>query len=278
MESADLNASGTARESSEARIIDDAMARYAKGDLGAWPSLHRELGLMFRRCLGRMSLHRSAVDDLVQESFLRVHRARGTFEVGATLKPWALAIARNVYLDHRRRETLRVDVCSLDDWDDDAGERRIVAIAREPDAERWALSRETIEIVRVALAGLPRRTRDAFVLTRIERWTDSEAAQLLGMTRGAVRTRAFRAAEALRAALTRSDRKQYFDIARIPCGVSVGTASRRADPHERTRSQATTHAARSRRTRAIEAAQQQSSRSASTAPHAFQRNNLTFGQ
>jgi RNA polymerase sigma-70 factor (ECF subfamily) len=180
------------------------------------------------------------VDDLVQEAFLRVHRARGTFEAGAALKPWALAIARNVYLDHWRRESLRADVRSLDDEDDEAGAGPMAPIAREPDAEHWALSRETMEIARRALADLPRTTRDAFVLTRLERWSDSEAAQVLGMTRGAVRTRAFRAAEALRAALARSDRDMR---------ISIGVRTARAvEPRPATRIRASRRGASRPRT------------------------------
>jgi RNA polymerase sigma-70 factor (ECF subfamily) len=58
-----------------------------------------------------------------------------------------------------------------------------------------------LEVVRNILQGLPSQQREAFVLLRFEGMSVKEAAQVLGTTEGAVKVRAFRAAEALRAAL-----------------------------------------------------------------------------
>jgi RNA polymerase sigma-70 factor (ECF subfamily) len=64
-----------------------------------------------------------------------------------------------------------------------------------------------LDIVQATLADLPALQRDAFTLIRFEGLSVAEAAQVLGTTEGAVKVRAFRAYEALRAALDRSSSK-----------------------------------------------------------------------
>jgi RNA polymerase sigma-70 factor (ECF subfamily) len=63
-----------------------------------------------------------------------------------------------------------------------------------------------LEVVRTVLEQLPALQREAFVLLRFEGMSVSEAAQVLGTTEGAVKVRAFRASEALRAALEQGRR------------------------------------------------------------------------
>ena len=80
-------------------------------------------------------------------------------------------------------------------------------LSRDPEAAKdtqgdEALSgREMLDIIRETLERLPMLQRDAFVLIRFEGLSVSEAAQILGATEAAVKVRAFRAYEALRAAL-----------------------------------------------------------------------------
>jgi RNA polymerase sigma-70 factor (ECF subfamily) len=66
-------------------------------------------------------------------------------------------------------------------------------------------AREMLDVVRRTLRELPPLQREAFVLLRFEGLTVGEAAQVLGATEGAVKIRAFRAYEALRAALNEAN-------------------------------------------------------------------------
>ncbi len=81
---------------------DQAMDRYAEGDDAAFAVVHRALADRLRAFLIRMAKSPTVADDLLQETFLRVHRARGSFERGGRVVPWGYAIARNVYIDHTR--------------------------------------------------------------------------------------------------------------------------------------------------------------------------------
>jgi RNA polymerase sigma-70 factor (ECF subfamily) len=189
--------------------LDGAMDRYARGDDTAFDELYRHGAPRVRGFLLRLGGDRALADDLMQEAFLRVHRARGHFEQGAAALPWIFAIARNVFLDHVRHP--RVRRTASESRGDLRGEREGELHEREapPDTrgDEALVAREMLVIVRDTLARLPVLQREAFVLIRFEGMSVSEAAQVLGATEGAVKIRAFRAYEALRAALAQDDAK-----------------------------------------------------------------------
>jgi RNA polymerase sigma-70 factor (ECF subfamily) len=139
-------------------------------------------------------------DDLLQETLLRVAQARGSFEEGAAALPWVLAIARNAFFDHSRRARTRADYVRSAR----AGAPRLAA--SDTRGDEVLVAREMLAVVRETLDGLPVAHREAFVLLRFEGLSVAEAAQVLGTTEGSVKIRAFRAYEALRAAIERSRR------------------------------------------------------------------------
>src|SRR5258707_10308784 len=89
--------------------LDQAMDRYAQGDQDAFVVLYSGLGLRLRAFLIRVTGSPTVADDLVQETFLRIHRARGAFEANAAVVPWAYAIARNVWIDYLRASGARAE-------------------------------------------------------------------------------------------------------------------------------------------------------------------------
>ena len=175
--------------------LNAAMDRYANGDGGAFAVLHAALYPRLCAYLTRMSGSSSSAADLVQETFLRMHRARSTFARGGAVLPWAYAIARNVGLDHvraaRLRETERLPSDPGPELVDRGG----------GDAESAAIAAQGARIVEEVLAALPTAQRDAFILVRYEGLSMQDAAAVLGATPTAVKLRAFRAYEALRNAL-----------------------------------------------------------------------------
>jgi RNA polymerase sigma-70 factor (ECF subfamily) len=173
--------------------LDAAMERYARGDDAAFDELYRRGAPRVRSFLLRLSGDASLADDLTQDAFLRVHRARGSFESGAAALPWIFAIARNAFLDHARHPHVRRRAESAN-----PPEREAPPDTRGDEA---LIGNETLGIVGATLARLPVAQREAFILIRFEGMSVSDAAQVLGATAGAVKIRAFRAYEALRAAL-----------------------------------------------------------------------------
>lgn len=189
---------GAAARSSESdEVADVAMGRYADGEDDAFVVLHRAVAPRLRAFLIRLARSPSLADDLLQETLLRVHRARGSFARGARALPWCYAIARNVYIDHVRLGSVRRERLSKDDEDAD----RDVTVAPDADGEAIGIARELARKVERTLSQIPQNQREAFILLRYEGLSVREASEVLGTTEGAVKLRAFHAYEALRAAL-----------------------------------------------------------------------------
>jgi RNA polymerase sigma-70 factor (ECF subfamily) len=175
--------------------LNAAMDRYACGDAQAFATLHRALFPRLLAYFTRICGSSALADDLVQETFLRLHRARSTFAPGGAVLPWTYAIARNVHIDHTRSTKLR----STERLPSDSGPDAVAESGS--DGESAAIAAEAARVVEQVLARLPPTQRDAFVLIRYEGLSVQDAALVLGATPTAVKLRAFRAYEALRAAL-----------------------------------------------------------------------------
>lgn len=155
--------------SNAASELDGIMERCATGDGRAFDELYRRGAQRIRGFLVRLSGDAALADDLTQETFVRVHRARGSFEAGASALPWMFAIARNAFLDHTRREQVRRNSRSS------VSQPREAALDTQGDAVLAA--REMLVIVRETLEALPLLQREAFVLIRFEGLSVSEAAE-----------------------------------------------------------------------------------------------------
>jgi RNA polymerase sigma-70 factor (ECF subfamily) len=170
------------------------MERYALGDDAAFEALYDALASRLYRYIRRHvpDVHRS--DDLLQETFLRMHKARGTFVIGAPVLPWAFAIARRLVLDDVRRDRRAPRVV-----DDDGTVPSNPTSTERP--EQLVEAREIAQRFTDTLARLPESQRTAFELLKQDGLTLVEAAAVLGVTVTAVKLRAHRAYEALRVAL-----------------------------------------------------------------------------
>ena len=176
---------------------DAAMDRYARGDDQAFGEVYDAIAPRVHAYLLRLTRNRVLADDLLQQTLLSMHRHRGSYAAGFPVLPWAFAIARRLYIDEFRRR--RTDAL----WSarSVADEDRVQASS----ADDEMASRQTAERVQAVLAKLPETQRVAFDLLRVEGLSHAQAAQVLGTTVSAVTLRAFRAYEAIRAVLNRSE-------------------------------------------------------------------------
>ena len=79
------------------------MARYQAGDFAAATALIQRIGPQLHRFFLAQFSSRADADDLLQETWLRIHRVRHTYRPGEPVLPWFYAIARRVRIDHFRR-------------------------------------------------------------------------------------------------------------------------------------------------------------------------------
>ena len=129
---------------------------------------------------------------------VQLHRSRRTYEAGRPVLPWVFAIARHVYLMHRRKMGRRVRF----------EERLASEIAA---SEAGMVVRDDAGIVerdrvRRALAHVPADQREAVLLHHIEGWSFAEIAARLGIRINAAKTRAFRGMRKLRLSIGAEDK------------------------------------------------------------------------
>ena len=179
------------------------MAAYVRGDPAAFDRLFATLAPAVHGFFLRSFGNRALADDLLQITFLKIHRARSSYQPTRPLRPWIFTIAARVRLDElRRRYALPEDA---DEARLAAAEEALAAQAVDtPGTDALVEERDrgrVAEQVRAALARLPESQRVVVHLHRYEELTFGEIAKVLGTTEGAVKLRAFRAYERLRTEL-----------------------------------------------------------------------------
>lgn len=177
---------------------DAAMVRYSNGDSAAFAELYDAIAPRLLRFLRKATRDGVATEDLMQQTFLQIHRARGSFIPGAAVMPWALAIAKRLMIDSARRRRVELGLFMPAPTDDDwmASEPTATAAADDVlDARR--LERR----VQQRLDALPETQRTAYQLVKQEGLSLKMAAEVLGTSVTAVKLRTHRAYRALRAVL-----------------------------------------------------------------------------
>jgi RNA polymerase sigma-70 factor (ECF subfamily) len=186
---------GASRGVASPSAADLAMDRYAEGNDAAFAEVFALLAPRIQAFLRRLSGSDDLAGDLTQETFLRMHRARGSFGKGQPVVPWAYAIARNCFVSHTRSGAFRHRGRTVDVAD------HPIPTGGEASSEDALSAQQTAQVVARALDAMSPTNREAFVLVRFEGLSIADAAEVLGTTQGAVKIRAFRAYEALRRAL-----------------------------------------------------------------------------
>jgi RNA polymerase sigma-70 factor, ECF subfamily len=174
------------------------MERYAMGEDQVFDALYSLMApRLYRFCL-RLAALKSEADDLFQETFLRLHRARATYTSGANSLYWAFAIARSLYRDRLRYRRRRPE--DLGATSDAGGNERLQADERySPEAD--ARARDVTQIVTRELSRMSEKNRVAYILLREEGLDLRDAAAVLGTNTDAVKQRAHRANQRLKRAL-----------------------------------------------------------------------------
>ena len=162
------------------------MLSYARGDTASFREIFQRYAPMLVRFLTRYVGRLADAQDLTQQTFLQLHRARLDFRADTRLRPWIMTIALNLARDQLRRRGRRVET----PIDAEA------LAAPEP-----ALPSDTADVrrqVRRALEALPREQREVIELHWFEELPFHEIASILGVSAGAARVRAHRGYVSLR--------------------------------------------------------------------------------
>jgi len=167
---------------------EELMSAYVAGDARACEKLFARLAPRVHAFFRRSFRDEGVADDLLQVTFMKVHRARAQYRRDLKLGPWLFAVAARVRVDELRRR-FRLP----EDADEDA-----IALAEAQPQPDPPLDSDVKDAVRAALDALPQSQRTVIHLHRYEGMTFAKIAQVLGTTAGAVKLRAFRGYETLR--------------------------------------------------------------------------------
>ncbi len=166
------------------------MTEYVEGNREAFTALFNTLSPRVYAYLVRATRNRVLAEDLLQATFLKVHRARGRFQVGAPVVPWVFRIAQNVLRDEWRQSKRNAA--------DPTHDGELPAHAAGPSNPSMTHAEKRIE---AALADLPEEQRSVVLLHKFEGLSMNEVAEILGITSGAARVRAHRAYKAIATSL-----------------------------------------------------------------------------
>jgi RNA polymerase sigma-70 factor, ECF subfamily len=155
--------------------------------------------------LYRMVRNREQAEDLAQEVFLRVYRARAEYVPSAKFTTWLFRIATNLALNSMRDTRYQKLEDSIDApvrIDSEEGDERPLDIAeKHPNIEQHLVEDARVKMIRHAIDKLPEKQRAAVLLHKYEELDYAEIAKILSCSESALKSLLFRAYEALRVEL-----------------------------------------------------------------------------
>jgi RNA polymerase sigma-70 factor (ECF subfamily) len=167
--------------------LDRWMERYQQADPEAPATLVEALSPALLRFFKSQVASREQADDLLQETWLRIHRVRHTYRPGEPVLPWIYAIARRVRIDgYRRMRRITLHEISMD---------------VPPEHPVRAEARNQAPTFDTLVAELPDAQREVVTMLKVGGLSLEEVARATSSTVGAVKQKAHRAYERLRTLL-----------------------------------------------------------------------------
>ncbi len=170
--------------------------RVQKGEKGAFDLLVRKYQHKVVSLVGRFVRTPEEAEDVAQEAFVKAYRALANFRGDSAFYTWLYRIAVNTAKNHLVAQGRRVSIVDVET--EDAEQFASADGLREYDTpEGLLLSRELAEYINRALTALPEDLRMAVTLREFEGLSYDEIAQVMECPVGTVRSRIFRAREAI---------------------------------------------------------------------------------
>jgi RNA polymerase sigma-70 factor (ECF subfamily) len=162
--------------------LESLMVRYQQGDLSAASELVARLSPALHRFFMVQFVSRRYADDLLQETWLRIHEVRHTYRPGEPVLPWLYAIARHIRVDQYRKAR-RIEV-------------REQQVERLP--EPAVFERTSGVDLNALLGSLPESQREVVVMLKVSGMSLEEVARATSSSIGSVKQKAHRAYDKLR--------------------------------------------------------------------------------
>ncbi len=177
-------------------LDEDLVARVQQGDKKAYDLLVIKYQHKIVQLVNRYLKDPSEAQDVAQEAFIKAYRAIGSFRGESTFYTWLYRIAINTaknYLVSRSRRSSQYEV----DIQDAEAIENAPQLQGVDTPERLLLNEEIIKAIRAAIDHLPEEMRTAIMLREFEGMSYEEIAEAMECPVGTVRSRIFRAREAI---------------------------------------------------------------------------------
>jgi RNA polymerase sigma-70 factor, ECF subfamily len=186
---------------SEQDLDRQLVERARNGDKRAFDLLVQKYHRRLMRLLSRMVRNQEEVEDIAQETFIKAYRALPQFRGDAAFYTWLYRIGVNTarnFLASRGRSMPTISDQAVNE-DDEPDERLVAQDINTP--ESMLLSKQVAMAVNEAVDALPEELRTAITLREMEGMSYEEIAEMMACPIGTVRSRIFRAREAIAAKL-----------------------------------------------------------------------------
>jgi RNA polymerase sigma-70 factor (ECF subfamily) len=197
MSADELPAAPATASDSDAMLVERTVA----GDQKAFELLVIKYERRIQRLIGRMVRDVDLVEDIAQETFIRAYRALAQFRGEAQFYTWLYRIAVNTakkaLMELKRNPTVSENFFKSDDDDETSTLENELTSAETP--ESLLAGKEIAQMVNTAMEALPEELRQAITLREIEGLSYEEIAEAMNCPIGTVRSRIFRAREAISA-------------------------------------------------------------------------------
>ena len=164
--------------------LTELMVRYQQGDPRAVTSLVETLSPQLHRFFNAQFVSRRYADDLLQETWLRIHQVRHTYRPREPVLPWIYAIARHTRVDHYRK-TRRVE----------DREQQVDVLPERPASPAPESRGPDLDAM---LRELPESQREVVLMLKVAEMSIEEVARATSSSAGSVKQKAHRAYEKLR--------------------------------------------------------------------------------
>ena len=200
----DLPQNGTKKQQSDKLVVmterekdHSLVQRVQRGDKVAFEMLFTKYQRRVSRLVSRFVRSEAEVEDIVQESFIKAYRALASFRGDSAFYTWLYRIAVNTAKNHLVAASKRpISMTQFEkNDDDDFEEDSFMSDATTPESE--LVTKQIAETVNKTMDELPADLREAIMLREIEGMSYEDIAEAMGCPIGTVRSRIFRAREAI---------------------------------------------------------------------------------
>lgn len=198
----DVGVAGRERRDPEEHERDRILIRRVQaGERAAFRELYdRYHKRVFAVALGVLKNKEDALD-VVQESFVKVHRHLDGFQGSSSFYTWLYRIVMNLAIDQLRRRKSARTAGSEDLLDREQVDDAVVRERMESNPRKTVIRRELMVRVEEALGSLPEHHRQVIVLREIEGMSYEEIAEVMDVPKGTIMSRLFHARRKMQVAL-----------------------------------------------------------------------------